>query len=281
MNESGSSRRSAVYALAGALALCACGGQGRPDHPPPEQAGVYLPPPTVSGAERTGDGAVRLAGHGPADALVRLRSPDGGGATALAGGDGRWTLTLPASDAPRLYALQAELPGRVVRGEGAIAVLPPPAVPALTLRAGFAGAPAGQGQPGRLRLVTFDFDGGGAAVGGFAPPRARVRLSVDGGTVGVTNADAEGRFAVLAVVRNVAAGPHRIRVDTPQGLSIEQTVEVADAVLPADQAFAAARAPGGWRISWQLPGGGAQSSLVFEDAVASAAGGAAPRIPGR
>jgi len=276
MNESGSSRSVALYALAGALALCGCGGPSRPGRAPPEQAGAYLAPPTLSAAGRTADGAVRLSGHAPADALVRLRAPDGGGATAQAGGDGQWTLTLPLADAPRLYAIQAELHDRTVRGEGAIAVMPPPGPPGLTLRAGFAGVPAGQGQPGRLQLITFDYDGAGAAVGGFAPPQSLVRLTVDGGPVGVTYADALGRFAVLAV-RNVTPGPHQIRVETRQGLSLEAPVELAEAALRPDQPFAAARAPGGWRVSWQLPGGGAQSSLVFDNAAVSASAKAAGR----
>ena len=271
MNESGSSRSAVPYVLAGALALCACGERGHPGHGPEDQARAYLPPPTVSAAERAPDGAVRLAGQAPANAVVRLRAPDGGAASAQAAGDGRWSLVLPPATAPRLYAIQAELPNRMVRGEGALAVMPSPGPPALTLQAGFAGVPAGQGQPGRLQLTTFDYDGGGAAVGGFAPPLSRVRLTVDGGLVGVTNADAQGRFAVLAVERNVAPGPHRIRVETPDGLSLEEPVELAETVLPPDRPFAAAQAPGGWLISWRLPGGGAQSSLVFDNASVSGA----------
>jgi len=253
------------------VALSACGGQSRPSRAPVDQTGAYLAAPTLAAAERQEDGAVKLLGHAPAGALVRLRAPGGGGASVLASDDGHWVLTLPPADTPRLYAIEAELQMRVVRGEGAIAVMPAPGPAGLTLRAGFASLPAGHGQPHRLQLITFDFDGGGAAVGGFAPPKSRVRLTVDGGTVGATDADAQGRFAVLAVVRTVAPGSHEIRVDTPQGLAIDQSVEVAEASLAPDQPFAATRSPGGWRVSWQLPGGGGQSTLVFDNASASAA----------
>lgn len=279
MNESGSSRSAALSVVAGALALSACGGQGRTGHGPQAEAGAYLPPPTVTSADRAPDGAVRLSGQAPPNALVRLRAPAGGAATAQADDRGRWRTDLPASATPRLYALQAELPARVVRGEGALAVMPAPGTPALTLRAGFAASAAGQGRPGQLQLVSLDFDGGGAAVGGFAPPGSPVRLKVDDELAGVTRADAQGRFAVLSTVRNVSPGPHRIRVETPQGLSLEAPVQLAQPALAADQPFAASAAPGGWLIRWQLPGGGVQSSRVFDRAVvdvpASPARGAA------
>jgi hypothetical protein len=284
MNESGSSRWSAVSILAVALALSACGGQGRTGHAPPDEASAYLQPPTLWAAERAVDDAVRLSGRAPANALVRLRSPDGGGAMTRAGSNGLWSVILPAAASPRLYSIQAELPNREVRGEGAIAVMPPPGPLALTLRAGFAGVPAGQGQRGRLELTNVDYDGGGAAGGGFAPPLSRVRLTLDGGVVGLTNADAQGRFAVLATERNITPGPHRIRVDTPEGLSLEEPVELNLMNLPPDQPFAAARAPGGWLIGWRIPGGGVQSSLVFDQASSSgtpgsgaASGAPAPR----
>ena len=272
MNAQGSSRRAIAFAVAAAASLGACKAPPRPPTAP-ERPGGYLTPPTVRSAERLADGAVRLSGQAPADAVVRLRSPDGGGASATTDTDGDWSLILPPSvGTPRLYAFQAELAGQTVRGEGALAILPPPGVAAAVLRAGYAGAAVGKGQPGRLQLVDFDYDGGGgAAAAGFAPPLTRVRLAIDGAVIGVAEADAEGRFALLAVTPHGAPpGAHTLRLDTPQGLAIERPVEVGEASLPPDQVFAAAPAPGGWSVSWRLPGGGAQSSLVFTDAVASA-----------
>ncbi len=279
MIEAVSNRRAALLVLA-ALGLAGCA--PRPDgarSQPDKASDAYRAPPLLMHAVRAPDGSVRLSGSAPADALVRLRSPYGPGVAALAGADGAWSLTLPPADAPRLYAFEAELAGQVLRGEGAVAVLPAPSPVALMLRAGFAAAPTGLGSAGRLQLLTVDYDGGGAAAGGFAPPDSPVRLTVDGGVVGVARADARGHFAILAVdpQRGVAPGRRELRVDTPQGLSVERPVQIAAAQLPPDKVFTAVRDPGGWRISWRIPGGGAQSSLVFDDAVSGAPRAVSPR----
>jgi hypothetical protein len=279
MIEAVSNRRGAVLVLA-ALVFAGCaprrdGAKSQSD----KLADAYRPPPMLVSAARAPDGSVRLSGSAPPDALVRLRSPEGPGVAALAGEDGAWSLTLPPAEAPRLFAFDAELSGQVLRGEGAVAVLPAPSPVALILRAGFAAAPTGSGPQGRLQLLTVDYDGGGAAAGGFAPPNSPVRLTVDGGVVGVARADAHGHFAILAVdpQRGVAPGRRELRVDTPKGLSVERPVQIAASTLAADKAFAAEREPGGWRISWRIPGGGVQSSLVFDDALSGATKGGAAR----
>lgn len=272
MNVQGSSRWCAVAVVWAALAgVSGCSGPRRPAPPPGGQPGVYLTPPTLVGAARSADGAVRLTGRAQAGAVVRLRAPDGTDATTRAGDDGRWTLDLPGSASPRLFAFQAELAGEVVRGEGALAVLPAPGPAGVVLRAGFASTPAERGQPGRLQLVSIDYDGGGAAAAGLAPPQTQVRMAIDGVAVGSTEADAQGRFGVLAVAAGrIGPGLHQVRVYTPQGYSIERAVRIDTPVLPSDRAFTAAEVPGGWTIAWRLPGGGAGASLVFDSAASAA-----------
>lgn len=272
MIEAVSNRRAALLALT-ALVLAGCGQRHDGAKFQTDKAGdTYRAPPLLTNAVRAADGSVTLSGSAPADALVRLRSPDGAGAAALAGADGAWSLNLPAADAPRMFAFEAELSGQVLRGEGAVAVLPAPSPIALMLRAGFAAAPTGSGVAGQLQLLSVDYDGGGAAAGGFAPPNSPVRLTVDGGVVGVARADARGHFAILAVdpQRGVAPGRRALRVDTPQGLSVERSVQIAAEAVPADRVFTAEHEAGGWRINWRIPGGGVQSSLVFDDAHSSA-----------
>jgi hypothetical protein len=255
--------------------LAACSGPMRPSHPANTATGAYLSPPTLLDGLRAPSGDVRLEGRAPPGAVVHLKAPDGAAAAAIAGGDGRWTITLPpaaGAPSPRLYALQAEARDQILRGEGALAVLPAPAPVAMVLRPGFATAPVGRGEPDRLQLVTVDYDGEAAAASGFAPPQSLVRLTVDGVKIGVSNADAQGRFAILGVApRKIPPGPHLLRVDTPppEGLSVERSATLLAPDLPGGQLYTAAPAVGGWTIIWRLTGGGAQSSLVFDDAAQS------------
>ena len=260
--------------------LSACGGPTRPVPPVNATAGAYLSPPTLVDAQRAPGGDVRLTGQAPAGAVVRLRSPEGGAVTAVAGADGGWMLTVaPAAEPspPRLYAFQAETKDQVLRGEGALAVLPGPGPVAMVLRPGFASVPTGHGQDGRIQLVTFDYDGEAAAASGLAPPQSTVRLLVDGVTIGISRADALGRFGILGVAaQKIPPGAHVVRMDTPQGLAVERPVTVAAPSLPNGQLFAAAPTSDGWSITWSLTGGGAQTSLIFDDAVAQPP----PKAPG-
>jgi hypothetical protein len=264
-----------------AILLCATGVLGgcgpKPAHPAakaPTPVGGYLTPPTIQSATREADGGVRLAGAAAQGASIGLHAPDGAQFEVHSGVDGAWSLDLPPASEPRLFAFDAKTETQTIRAEGALAIMPPPGVPALVLRAGYAAAPSGQtpGGPARafLQLVSFDYDGGGAAAGGFAAPDSPVRLSIDGAIVGLSRADAQGRFAVLAIDprRGVPAGAHTVRIETPQGLAIERRVIVAAPEIPPDKAFAARRTNDGWVLSWRLPGGGAQSSLVFDAASA-------------
>lgn len=279
MKDVGLNRNILLCAGLGLLVLAGC----EQKHAGPQAAGDtasgYLTPPTLGDVSRLADGSVHLMGQAPADAVVRLRSPDGGSATAQAGAEGAWSLDLPPSATPRLYAFDAAKGAQTVRSEGALAVMPAPAAPALVLRAGYAALPSGLAANQTLRLTSLDFDGGGAAAGGVAPPHARVRLSMDGAVLGVAEAGADGRFAILAVDpgKGVGSGSHLMRVETQQGLSIERTVQIAQPALPADKPFEAHRVDDGWAVSWRLPGGGAQTSLVFDDAVSQGPPAGAPR----
>ncbi len=233
----------------------------------------YAAPPTVESAVRVAGGAVRLAGHAPSEALIQLHAPDGGQATARADLGGAWALDLPPSEQPRLYAFEAVSGRQSIRGEGALAVMPAPALPALILRAGFATEAIGPVRTDRLQLIALDYDGSGAAVGGFAPMHSRIRLAVDGKVLGEAAVDSQGRFAVLAVDpgHHVAPGPHQVRVYTSQGLAVDRSVTVSDGEIGADQAFTGSRGAGGWRVIWRLPGGGVQTSLIFDDAIGTPA----------
>jgi hypothetical protein len=182
-------------------------------------------------------------------------------------------MALPASPEPRLYGFEARLGARVIHGEGALAIMPSPAGYAVVLRAGYAALPVRSGSGSPLELATLDYDGGGAAVSGFAQPGALVRLVIDGGMVGATQTNSSGRFAIVAVDprRGVAPGSHVIRIEESRGLFVERRVDVSAPTIPADRAYWAVRGPSGWMLSWRGPGGGTQTSLVFDPAAGGVA----------
>ena len=218
----------------------------------------FSPAPGLTAARRLPGGGVRLEGRGPADATVRLLSPDGRSVGVTSDATGAWSFDLPAAAEPRMWALSAEAGGRAVRAEGALAVLPPPAAaPALLARAGAPAAPASGG--GDLHIAAVDFDaGGGLAVAGGAAPGAPLRLLIDGQPAGEGRADAAGRFGLLGVGAPARPGPHVVRVEGRSAVA-QAAVDTAAAPPPGPAPFRATRLSTGWRLDWSPPGGGVQS----------------------
>jgi hypothetical protein len=253
--------------LAAAVAAAALGGCSRPS---PAQTATgrnasppadYLSPPEVVRVVRDTGGAVALSGTGSAGAVVRLSSPDGSAMRTAVDRTGAWSLTLPAAGAPRLFSLSQVGGGRLVRARGYLAVLPAPGPAAMVLRPATAAAPIASG--GTLSVSAIDFDASGAAVvSGRARPNQTVRLMLDGSEAGEDRADAAGRFDV-SLPQALKHGPH-VLTAAVAGLRASATLTAASpAPIPAG-AFAASRLDGAWRIDWITPGGGVQSTVVFD-----------------
>ena len=255
----------AAFLVAGVcLSIAACGGppqRGGEADPPAQQTGYALPP-ELTDAVRGADGGVTLTGRAPPDSRVRLNSPEGQSLGATAGRDGSWTLSLPPSATPRMFALAAEVAGRPMRAEGPVLVLPAPAPAAVTPRAGFGALAVGHATV--PTIVALDYDaGGGAAVAGLAPPKASVRLLIDGMPAGSDQADERGRFAIMAVGGPVSPGERLVQVATDAG-GAQARVALSAPTAPGAAAYLARREDGRWRIDWSLPGGGVQTTLVFD-----------------
>lgn len=266
-----------AWAAAALLLACGCARQAPRGETAAAQrartsAPDFLAPPALRRAERDPVGGVTVHGSAPPGARVLLASPAGERLEAPVDADGGWALSLGPSAVPRAYALSAVLPGgRTLRGEGALAVAPAPALPAFLLRGGASSWPAGPA-PGRepLQLALVDSDGGGgAAVAGFAPPNSPVRLLVDGVAAGAGQADASGRFGLLAVGAPLRPGPHVIELHTPTAALTRQVRLEGPAGL--DAPMRADRTPEGWRISWSPPGGGVQTTLALDPAPSASA----------
>ena len=250
----------------GALFACGCTPSDRPQAastPPLAQAQdgpVFVSPPHGTAARRSGEGVTEISGQGPAGAEVSLRNPDGQTVTATADAEGGWVARIAAARLPRLYALTATSGKRAFRGEGALLVNPAPGPAALTLRAG-ATAVTLSDPTGGLALEALDFDSGGLAVAGIAARNTALRLSLDGRPAAAGQADAAGRFALLAVQADLKPGPHRLRLD--DGAQAVEAAFDATAASTGPAPYAVKPAPGGWRVDWSTPGGGTQSSIVF------------------
>lgn len=220
----------------------------------------YLAPPSVTGAVADRTGAVIVTGRAGPKAQVVLSTPEGETLHASANAQGVWTLSLPQAGHPRLFAISSRQAGRTVHAEGALVTLPHARVAAVMVRAGYAALPIGTG--GHLDIVAVDYDPNGfAGVSGVATPRSPVRLSVDGLPAGVTETDAQGRFAVLAANRPLSFGSHVLEAATPGGV-VRQTVELTPPT-PLNGPYSASSVPAGWTVEWALNGGGVQTTLVM------------------
>lgn len=157
-------------AAAGVL-LAGCGRAGadwRDGRPGPQSAAPasgYIRPPQIGAGVRTADGGEVLSGQAEPGVRLRLASPDGGAYGATTDDSGGWSIALPASGQVRLFGLSEEIGGRVIQGEGYVAVLPAPGRPAVLLRAGGGAAPLEQSPALQIVAVDFDAAGGGVILG--------------------------------------------------------------------------------------------------------------------
>jgi len=249
----------AAVAVAG---LAAC--NDRPSTPPPpaphdaDADAGYVAAPELTAAHAQTD-EIRLEGTAAAGARVRLAEPAGPAAQARANGSGHWRMSLPAAARPRILGLSMAVEGRVVQAQGYLLLTP--AGRAILLRAG-AGASA-PGPAGAPRIVAFDFDRqGGAVLSGAAAPAANVSVRLDGRQVAVGRAGADGRFSI-ALSQPVASGVHQVEV-VGDAFRSAAVVDTTPAAPLAGGPFRAVASAQGVRADWLTPGGGLQSTWIFD-----------------
>jgi hypothetical protein len=221
---------------------------------------TYLAPPQVTAAQTSRDGSIQVSGRASPMALVSFSTPEGDSFHATANAQGLWTARLPKAGLPRLFAISSSVDKqRPVHAEGALVTIPHASVPAVVVRAGYPAMPVGPSHA--AALVSVDYDPGGfAGVSGLAAPGSTVRLGVDGLPAGVTQADAQGRFSMLAANRRPGFGQHELELGTSDGV-IRHTV-VLTAPGPLTRPYTASGEPGNWTVEWALNGGGEQTTLL-------------------
>jgi hypothetical protein len=262
--------RAAVWAgalvAAGLLAACGRGGDWRTPQAPADESAQgqigYTPPPRFTSVQRLADGQVELNGLADPNVRIRLGSPDGVAFDAVTDGRGLFTLTVPAAAAVRLFGLSEDVAGRVIQGEGYLAVLPAPGRAAALLRAG-GGAHAPGASSDAPQVAAVDFDaGGGAVVSGVAHPGSALRLTLDGQPGGDARADAQGRFS-FALAAMLKPGDHELTVQSPGGQA-DAHFSVSRAGPISGLPFRGQRQAGDWRIDWLTPAGGQQTTLIMD-----------------
>jgi hypothetical protein len=257
-------RLSVMAGLLPLMALSACGDGGgsvwtgdSPKAAVSAEAG-YLSPPRVL-AVKPGRAGLALAGVATPGARIRLGTPTGELRYAVADAAGIWTLVIPSAGALRLFGVSMTVGERTVQAEGYLAVTPDGR--AAQLRAG-AGSLALSPPSRRPLILAVDFDRDGAAmVSGVGTVDAEVGLRLDRTAAGGTAIDREGRFS-FALSRPMSGSSHELEISGEGG---EQVVIVgAERPAPLDQPFRAQRAAGAWRIDWMTPGGGVQTTVLFD-----------------
>jgi hypothetical protein len=173
---------------------------------------------------------------------------------------GGWRFVLPVAGTVRLFGLSAQMQGRPVQAEGYVAVTPSGRI--AQLRAG-SGSVALQARGPAPLILTADFDRkGGAVIAGEGPAAGPLTLQVDAAAPQPVRVDGDGRFMV-ALNEPLAPGPHMLVV-MGAGNRTASPLTISPAEPPSGGPFRAEATLGGWRIDWRTPGGGVQSTVLFD-----------------
>lgn len=244
-----------------ALLLAAACGQAPPTAPEEHaRASVYVPPPTVLAVEAEGGGSVVIRGRAAPDERVRLIEMDGTAHGVTAGADGRFSLAMPSPrPTDRLISLNAQRTGQSVSSDGWL--FSPATAPerAVMLRPGGPSRPVGSAP----LLATLDIDaGGGAALGGAATPGQELQVRINGANRGRPVSGPDGVWT-LVLGSPLAAGEQRIQVIGPES-QVDRTI--TPLFVRPGASLESATVQGAIRVAWALPGGGAQTTYILQDA---------------
>ncbi len=257
--------------LAGLFLLGGC----QPSHTAPKdpaaqeaaalEAQGYTHAPVITGVEAGERDFDVVNGQAPADSRVRLAftAPLKGASQAVGvttDGQGRFHAEVPVTGNGGLYDITVDDGGRPRPAEGRLFVPPGRPDKAVLLRPGTTSRLL---QPQQMGVMVADYDAAGAfALSGRVSPNAEVTVIVNDEIRAEVHSDAQGVFDAATQVP--PPGPNALPVTVivqANKASFKRELQVVAASAKThDQISATAE---GWRIDWQLPGGGQQSTVVF------------------
>ena len=228
------------------------------------EAHGYAHAPKISAITLGDPGFILVNGEAPADSRVRFSFTDPlkGGAQAVgvtADGQGRFRAEVPITSNGGLYDITVDDGGRPRQAEGRLFVPPGRPDQAVLLRAG---VPSRLMWPKAPGIAVADYDAAGAfAVSGRVAPYADVTVIVNNEIRDLGRSDPHGDFDAATQIPKPGATPQIVTVIVQTAKAeFRRDVQVVAPSGPGDH-FAAV--PGGWRVDWQIPGGGEQSTVVF------------------
>ncbi len=278
----------AGFALIAFLALHArLAEPDRATAPPVTQEAIVVPArpiaPSFDVVRISPNGDTVMAGRAAPGAEIILRQGDHEIGRTHADDRGEWVFlpTGPLAAGAQELTLRQRMPdGQEVAGESSVVLVVPerspvglavaPVAPVAVLSSNSAAPRMLQGG-GRLGLGAVEYDEQGRMrFGGGAPAGSRVRVLVDGATVGEATADATGHWSLLPT-HTVAPGSHSLRLQR-----LDAKGQVAERVeLPFQRQAAGAPVldnghvvvqPGYslWSLARQVYGGGTRYTLIYQ-----------------
>ena len=259
-----------------ALSVLACAlGACQPSHPASKdpaaedaaafEANGYTHAPVITAVMPGEAGFIVISGTAPADSRMRFAFSDPlkGGIQAVGvttDAQGQFRAEVPITVNGGLYDVTADDGGRLRQMEGRLFVPPGRPDKATLLRPGSASRLL---RPQALGIMLADYDSAGAfAVSGRVAPDAEVIVMVNDEVRAEVHSDGQGAFDAETQVPAPGPVPEAISVivQTPKA-SFRRDLQIAASPTPFAERMAAA--PDSWRVDWQLPGGGGQSTVVF------------------
>ncbi len=256
-----------------ALLAAACQPKVQPKDPAAAEAAAledkgYAHAPVVASVTMDGKAYAIIEGQATPDGRVRLTFSDplhAGGAQAVgvtADGNGHFRAEVPITALGGLYDISMDDNGRTMQAEGRLFVPPGQPAKAVLMRAGSPSVPLFTGGGA---LAVIDYDAGGAvAVAGHVVHGQSVAIQADGETVAQAQAGPDGAFSAETGISPAGLNrPLTLAVKAGAGAAVSHPVVLAVSELAGVKSDQISAIDGGWKIVRPLPGGGAQSTLVF------------------
>ena len=222
----------------------------------------YSPAPVVLGVRQTAPDKIVLDGQALPGGRVRILCGLDGQQRAIgltADDKGHFSAELPTGPHGSVFDLSMESAGSLMHAEGRLYVPPGQPGKAVFMRPGAPSLPL-VSQGGGLAIIDYDSAGAFAVVGRVAP-RAPVNLTVDGELRARTTSDANGMFSAVTQIPPPGGSSVTVKVEAEAaGATWHRDVPVSAATTQIDTAVPSGD---GWRVDWRLPGGGAQTTLIF------------------